>query len=131
MKKIATIINECALEAIRDLLMAQAHDIPVSEVRNEHSEVRSLCYRGVAHHGCEKRVKIETLVPDSDAMLVVHAILSVSRRLDSNHVAVSHLETVQSMAITKLEGEPNSATPAIVKRAGVPFPKPSQYACAI
>jgi nitrogen regulatory protein PII len=74
----------------------------VSEVRAEHDGGRTLLYRGVAYHGYESRLKIETLVPDSDAMPVVHAILSASRALDSldHTVAVSPVENVQSIGIT-------------------------------
>jgi nitrogen regulatory protein PII len=133
MKKVETVINECAFQAIRDLLMAQGHDILVSEVRAEQGGGRTLHHRGVVYNGCETRLRIETVVPDSDAMPVVQAILSATRRLDSkdHKVAVSHVETVQSIAITKLESPTGSVTPAIVKSAGAPLPKLSQYTRAL
>jgi nitrogen regulatory protein PII len=133
MKKIETVINESAFQAIRDLLTAQGHDILVSEVRTEHGVGRTLHYRGVVYNGCETRLKIETVVRDSDAMPVVQAILSATRALDSkdHKVAVSHVETVQSIGITKLESPPGSVTPGIVKSAGTPVPKPSQYTRAL
>lgn len=133
MKKIETVISARAFQTIRDLLIAQRRDIVVSEVSAEHDGGRPLLYRGVAYHGYESRLKIETLVSDSDAMPVVHAILSASRALDSpdHTVAVSPVENVLSIGITKLQNQPGAAAPAIVKKARAPLPELSRYARAV
>lgn len=55
---------------------------------------RTLCHRGgVEFRGDERRLKIETIVPDADAGFLAHAILNVSHELDSLEptVSVSHL----------------------------------------
>ncbi|HEY2485042.1 MAG TPA: P-II family nitrogen regulator, partial [Candidatus Binataceae bacterium] len=92
MKKIETVITERVFQTVRDLLMAEGRDVVVSEVRAEHDRGHTLNHRGIAYHGYESRLRIETVVSDSEAMSVVHAILTASRGLDSTDhgVAVSH-----------------------------------------
>ena len=105
MKKMETVICERVFQTVRDLLMNQGRDIVVSEVRAEHHGGRTLNHRGIAYHGHESRLQIETIVSDSEAMSVVHAILTASRDFDSadHEVGVSRVENVQSIGITKLE----------------------------
>jgi nitrogen regulatory protein PII len=130
MKKIETVISERAFETVRNLLMAEGRDLVVSDVRAEHDRGHTLSYRGITYHGYEPRLKIETVVSDSEAMSVVHAILTVSRGSDlpDHEVAVSHVENVLSIGITKLDHQPGTAISAAVKNAGTRLPEPSRYA---
>ena len=131
MKKVETVISERAFLAVCELLMAQGHDIAVSEVR-EHNLGRAH-YRGIAYRSYETRLKIETVVADADAMSVVHAILTTSPGLDRADptVDLSPLKNVLSIAIMKLENPPGSVIPEIVKNATTPLPGPSQHAPAV
>ena len=134
MKKIEAVISERALQSVRDLLMAEKRDVVVSEVRAEHDRGRTLNYRGIAYHGNEPRLKIEIVVSDAVAMSVVHEILTASRGLDSSdqRVALSQVENVKSIGITKLDHQPGSAGPVeTVKKAGAPLPAPSRSGRAI
>src|SRR5262245_41959129 len=99
MKKIETVIRERVFQTVRDLLMNQGRDILVSEVRAEHHGGRTPNHRGIAYHGQDSRLQIETIVSDSEAMSVVHAILTASRGFDStdHEVGVSRVENVQSI----------------------------------
>lgn len=132
MKKIETVISERAFLAVCELLMAQGHDIAVSEVR-EHDRGCTLHYRRIAYRSYETRLKIETVVADADAMSVVHAILTTSPGLDpaDSTVDLSPLKNVLSIAIMKLENQPGSVIPEIVKNATTPLPGPSQHAPAV
>jgi len=114
MKKIVTVISERAFQSVRDLLMAEGRDIVVFEVRAEHDRGHTLNYRGMAYHGYESRLKIETLVSDAEAMSVVDEILTVSRGLDSpdHKGGLSKVENVQSIGISELDHQPASAAPA-------------------
>jgi nitrogen regulatory protein PII len=105
MKKIETVISQLAFQSVRDLLMAEGRNIVVSEVRAEHERECTLDYRGMAHPDYAPLLKIETVVSDPEAMSVVHAILSVSRSSDSadHRPALSHLENVRSIGVTKLD----------------------------
>ena len=133
MKKIETVITERVFQTVRDLLMAQGRDLVVSEVTADHDRGHTLNYRGVAYYGYESRLKIETVVADSEAMSVVHAILTASRGLDSTDrgVTVSHLEHVQSIGVTKLDNQPDPATSPTLKNTRTPLPETSGYRRAV
>lgn len=106
----------------------------VSEINTQHEGGRTLNYPGIAYRGHESRLKIETVVPDSDEMRVVHVILLASRGLDSpdHTVAVSPVENVQAIGITKLQNQPGSSPPVETgKNAGAPLPEPSRYGRAV
>jgi nitrogen regulatory protein PII len=133
MKKLETVITERVFQTVRDLLVAEGRDVVVSEVRAYHERGHTLNYRGIAYHGYESRLKIETVVSDSEAMSVVHAILTASRGLDSTDhgVAVSQIEHVQSIGITKLDSQRGSAAPPTLKNTRTPLPETSRYRRAV
>lgn len=119
MKKVEAVIDHRVFQPIRELLVANGHELTVSDVASaQRTGGRTLHYRGVAYHGDESRLKIEVAVSDDEAMSVAHAILTLAHELDSmDHlVSVSHLESVLSIGIAKLETQPASATPAIASR---------------
>jgi hypothetical protein len=93
----------------------EGHDILCPGSEPSTAEGALLTMVVFAYNGCETRLKIETVVPDSDAMPLVQAIPSASRGLDSQDykVAISHVETVQWLAPTKLESQPGSVTPQL------------------
>jgi nitrogen regulatory protein PII len=134
MKKVEAVINQRAFQAVRELLIAQGHEIIVSEVVSaDHGGGRTLHYRGVEYHRDEERLKIETVVHDADAMPVARSILSVSSGLDSSEhtVSVSHLENVLSIGITKLENQPLLAPSPVAARARTQQAERSGHALAV
>jgi len=119
MKKVEAIVNQHAFQEVRELLLAQGHEIVVSEVLSANGAGgRSLHYRGVEYRADETRLKIETVVPDADAMRVAHSILSVSHRVGSTEdaVSISHLENVLSIGITNLETQPRAVSQSVPAR---------------
>jgi len=128
MKKIETIINEHAFQSVRDLLISEGRDIVVSEVRAEHDRKHILTYRGIAYDSYESRLKIETVVSDAEAMPLVHEILTVARESDSTdaETALSNVENVQSIGITKLTANRAQPLPRGRDDARAPLPEPSR-----
>ena len=111
MKKVEAVIDQRVFQPIRELLVANGHELVVSEVGSvDHNKGCTLQYRGIAYHRDESRLKLEMVVPDSEAMQVAHAILTLAHELDSTDhtVSVSHLESVLSIGISKLDTEPAS-----------------------
>ena len=131
MKKVEAVIDHRVFQPIRELLVANGHELVVSEIASANQTGgHTLHYRGIAYHGDESRLKLEIAVPDSEAMPVAHAILTLAHELDSTDhmVSVSHLESVLSIGITKLDNEPASAPRAVPERAQrqpAGFPRPA------
>jgi len=123
MKIVEAVVNQRVFQALREMLIAQGHEIVVSEVVSaDPSGTHTLRYRGNEYYRGENRLKIETIVPDAEAMPVAHSILNLSRENDSTDptVSVSHLESVLSIGITRLGNQPLSAPRAVPEKGGRP-----------
>ena len=120
MKKVEAIVDHRVFQPIRELLVRNGHELVVTDVASaDHTRGHMLQYRGIAYHGDESRLKLEIVVPDSEAMSVAHAILTMAHELDSTDhtVSVFHLESVLAIGISRLDTEPASTPHAVSEGA--------------
>ena len=117
MKIVEAILTPYKLDAVAQLLVERGcQDIVVSEVKgSETRDGRMPRYRGVDYvTDLPRKVKLEAVVEDAEAMPTVRAILHVSRSGSSTDetISVGPLEQVVSIGISKPDWR---STPALRK----------------
>lgn len=122
MKKIEAILTPHRLEAVKELLLQRGcQEVIVSDVLTDGGP--NLHYRGLPYTGHAHRVKVETIVVDSEAMPTAEAILhgQPEGAAKDERVMVHPIEEVISIGIWKVDPQ----QPAGPRAAGARVYTPS------